>query len=150
MTQAVCHYCKNKLERIFICGECHSSISYCSIQCQRDDWEAHKQYCPALKKITPRYEGITTVRIISSYLKNSELPGWLRICLNKIHYKRKLIENNLMSKNCEKRLSNWNLFIKYNLENACKEFQTRDFKIIMPVLSKRFKSATKKSKEPQK
>ncbi len=48
--------CFKKVDKIKSCGRCRW-MKYCSLECQRGDWENHKEYCeivdyrPTVKKL---------------------------------------------------------------------------------------------------
>lgn len=47
----ICGNCKKKDEKSFKrCGTCHF-IRYCSVECQRQNWHIHKEFCPALAQM---------------------------------------------------------------------------------------------------
>lgn len=39
-----CFFCKNKCSNIKVCGNC-KKVRYCSVGCQKKDWENHKSKC---------------------------------------------------------------------------------------------------------
>ena len=40
-----CHFCKTtKSEQLLHCSQCRTT-SYCSKECQRNDWKSHREYC---------------------------------------------------------------------------------------------------------
>ena len=42
--QPRCFFCKTETSNLKICSKC-KSVSYCSRDCQRQDWKLHKKYC---------------------------------------------------------------------------------------------------------
>ena len=44
-----CHCCGNRRENMDVCAGCFS-VFYCSDQCHRSDWRAHKHYCRFIRK----------------------------------------------------------------------------------------------------
>ena len=39
-----CSKCENAAERLKLCGKCRG-VKYCSADCQKKDWPAHKWLC---------------------------------------------------------------------------------------------------------
>lgn len=44
-----CKKCETKGKEMFLCSRCLYT-SYCSKDCQRDDWKSHKMSCKTTKK----------------------------------------------------------------------------------------------------
>ena len=43
-----CHTCRDPSKKTRQCGSCHT-VSYCSIECQKNDWSSHQQHCVSQK-----------------------------------------------------------------------------------------------------
>jgi len=49
VTTFECNICKSK-ENLKLCSKCHS-VSYCSVEHQKEDWQKHKKNCKEMFKI---------------------------------------------------------------------------------------------------
>jgi len=63
MSKSKCSVCQVPCTRVCICG----NISYCSINCQKEDWSGHKENCPtvSVRDLGDKGRGLVTNRRIS-------------------------------------------------------------------------------------
>lgn len=70
LLQIHCQSCLQRMQKKFRCNGC-KFIHYCSVNCQKNDWNEHKEECKMIQKISPN-KPTETVRMLARILQKKD------------------------------------------------------------------------------